>query len=57
MTCASESFVCCDRWDDLASEIHQQAMELLPEHVYIDNGHEETLRSAFLKYRFCGSTF
>ena len=56
MTCASESFV-CDRWDDLASEIHQQAMELLPEHVYIDNGHEETLRSAFLKYRFCGSTF
>lgn len=42
-----------DRWDDLATEIHRQAMELLPQHVFIDDGDEETLRSAFESYRFC----
>lgn len=42
-----------DRWDDLATEIHRQAMEPLPQHVFIDDGDEETLRSAFESYRFC----
>lgn len=28
-------------------------MELFPEHVYIDDGQEETLRRAFEGYRFC----
>lgn len=32
-----------------------QAMELLPQHVFIDDGDEETLRSAFETYRFCAS--
>jgi hypothetical protein len=30
-------------------------MELLPQHVFIDDGDEETLRSAFESYRFCAS--
>lgn len=30
-----------------------EATELFPEHVYIDDGQEETLRSAFEGYRFC----
>lgn len=42
-----------DRWDDLATEIHRQAMELLPQHVFVDDGDEDTLRSAFESYRFC----
>ena len=33
----------------------RQAMELLPEHVFIDDGDEDTLRSAFESYRFCAS--
>ena len=30
-----------------------EAMELLPEHVYVDDGDERTLTSAFERYRFC----
>ncbi|CAJ1380634.1 unnamed protein product [Effrenium voratum] len=41
------------RWDDLATEIHRQAMELMPEHVYTDDGDEDTRRRAFERYRFC----
>ena len=32
-----------------------EAMELFPQHVFIDDGQEETLRSAFEGYRFCAS--
>eukprot|EP00913_Durusdinium_trenchii_P004090 g3789.t1 len=42
-----------EKWDDLAQEIYSQAMQLLPEHVYVEDGNEETLVSAFERYRFC----
>lgn len=37
---------------ELAHAIHQQAMEILPDHIYVDDGRPETHAAAFERYRF-----
>eukprot|EP00929_Paragymnodinium_shiwhaense_P081396 TRINITY_DN42570_c0_g2_i1.p1 TRINITY_DN42570_c0_g2~~TRINITY_DN42570_c0_g2_i1.p1 ORF type:complete len:595 (-),score=113.40 TRINITY_DN42570_c0_g2_i1:63-1847(-) len=42
-----------EAWDDVAQAVYDQASELIPDHIYYDDGSLETHKAAFTRYRFC----